>query len=162
MSVAQLFSNHTADLAPYVDGRFFLANSAILCRYIDGADFATRGIYNELKLAKRTDADVLDATAVYLAGIYLHALFYIMEQGGIVSQLKLSYPDKSYQLELSSRWETAGNIVNRCFAVGSPIALTCKHTRLNSGRKQMQPTVILMECRQTLWSILAAAQQTSR
>ena len=36
------------------------------------------------------------------------------------------------------------------------------HTRLNSGRKQMQPTVILMECRQTLWSILAAAQQTSR
>lgn len=126
MSVAQLFSNHTADLAPYVDGRFFLANSAILCRYIDGADFATRGIYNELKLAKRTDADVLDATAVYLAGIYLHALFYIMEQGGIVSQLKLSYPDKSYQLELSSRWETAGNIVNRCFAVGSPYCFDLK------------------------------------
>ena len=114
MSVAQLFANHTSALLPYVDGRFFLANSAILCRYIDGNNFATRGIYNELKLAERSAADVLDATAGYLAGLYLHALFYVMEQGGRITQLNLSYPDQSFELELRSRWDAASNIVNDC------------------------------------------------
>lgn len=130
MSVAQLFDHHTAALAPYVDGRFFLANSSILCRYIDGENFATRGIYNELKLASFADANVLNATAVYLAGIYLHAILYIMEQGGVISKLNLSYPDKSYQMELSSRWEAAASIVNRCLAPTSPYCLDLRKNPL--------------------------------
>lgn len=120
MSVAQLFANHTEQMRPYVDGRFFLANSAILCRYIDGNNFAARGIYNELKLTQSTDQDVLHATAGYLAGLYIHALLYIMEKGGRIEKLNLSYPDKSYQLELSSRWEKAGEIVNSCLSEDSP------------------------------------------
>lgn len=119
MSVAQLFANHTSNLLPYVDGRFFLANSAILCRYIDGNNFATRGIYNELKLAERSAADVLDATAGYLAGLYLHALFYVMEQGGRITRLNLSYPDQSFELELRSRWDAASNIINNCLDADS-------------------------------------------
>lgn len=135
LSTAQLFDWTPADgsaqpaHAPskmFVTGRFFLATSTQLCGYTANGSFQNQGIYNDLKLSTDSDTAQKQAGVLYLAGLYMQALLYVLSstQGvGQIGALRVSYPGGLTRDILEDRWNFAADLVNSCLEPTSPYRL---------------------------------------
>lgn len=135
LSTAQLFDWTPADGAPppahaalkmFVSGRFFLATSTQLCGYTANGSFQNQGIYNDLKLSTDTDTAQMQAGVLFLAGLYMQALLYVLSstQGvGQIGALRVSFPGGLTRDILEDRWNFAADLVNSCLAPNSPYRL---------------------------------------
>lgn len=138
-SVAQLFQRADAnDLsAPsrrivndaskqeyYVDGRLLLVSGGVLTNYaskIKGGDDPLRRqqIMNDMKFATRLDVLNYQAASVYLAGIYMYAVLYLLTQNVVPTsanannciELRISYPNEVTLQALKDSWGFAASIV---------------------------------------------------
>ena len=134
-SVAQLFNRvkpggplHTnpADAANqdyYVDGRMFLVSGSALSNYASAvhgkADpLREQQIMNDMKFAKELDVLNYQAASVYLAGIYIYAVLYLLNEKiipgtGDFIDLRVSFPNEVTLNALKTSWTFAKSILNR-------------------------------------------------
>lgn len=128
LSAAQLFDLVRGDgdqddaMQMFLDGRFFLATSTLLCGYTANGDFEHQGIYNDLKLSTDNDIGKTRAGELFLAGVYIQALLYVLsanDGAGRIRTLRVSYPGALTRNILGARWNQAAALVNRCLSGGA-------------------------------------------
>lgn len=134
-SVAQLF-DRTAGAGPdrtklpdagiqsyYVDGRLFLSSGPAMVNFLSAAagvndPLRTQHIMNDMKFGDALDVLNRHAAAVYLAGLYLHAVLYLLSEQIIPTagvpylELRVSYPNEVTMNGLVMCWGFAKQILN--------------------------------------------------
>ena len=129
-SVAQLFDRivpagemDADNLDYYVDGRMFLVSGGAMTNYA-GAVHGTsdplreQKIMNDMKFAKKMDTLNYYAASVYLAGIYMNAVLYLLSEKivpgmGDYIDLRVSFPNEVTRNALTTSWTSARGILNK-------------------------------------------------
>lgn len=130
LTVAQLFAKNAQEGTvnvgqdePFVTGRFFWASAAMLYRYTKEGNFSSWGIYNDLKLSDGTRLEEQRASTLFLAGIYMQALLFVLSRSdnknGRIRKLHLSCPGALTMDNLKMLWNGAAELINRCLPPNS-------------------------------------------
>lgn len=136
-SVAQLFEQappvidrqllpQAANQEYYVDGRLFLVSGDAMVSLADavaGNDpLKVQQIINDMKFNDGLDVKNYHAASIYLAGVYMYAILYLLEQKFIPTPgvnfvyLRVSYPNDVTKAALQNNWSYAQQILNRVMA----------------------------------------------
>lgn len=108
----------------YIDGRLFLTSGDVLAAMAgktDGTDtLKAQQIIHDMKfLSGAVDAVNYHAASIFLSGIYLYALLYLLSRklvpsaGVAVFDLLVSYPNDATMQALADNWRYAGGILNQ-------------------------------------------------
>lgn len=107
----------------YVDGRLFLSSGPAMVNFLSAASGAedplrTQHILNDMKFGDALDVLNRQAASVYLAGLYLHAVLYLLSERIIPTaapylELRVSYPNEVTMNGLVMCWGYAQQILNR-------------------------------------------------
>lgn len=134
-SVAQLF-DRTDSTGPnralipdagaqsyYVDGRLFLSSGPAMVNFLSAAagvadPLRTQHILNDMKFGDVLDVLNRHAASVYLAGLYLHAVLYLLSERIIPTsapylEMRVSYPNEVTMNALVMCWSYAKQILDR-------------------------------------------------
>ena len=146
-TVAQLF-DRTKEIGPnwavaadaipqeyYVDSRMFLISGNALIAYTaanggDADPLRNQHIMNDIKFDESLDPKNQYAAGVFLAGIYLHTVLFLLKQGIVPMpgvpylELRASYPNEVTLTALRGGWMNAQSIVGQVIdpSLTSPIA----------------------------------------
>lgn len=134
-SVAQLFEQappvinrqmlpQAKDQKYYVDGRLFLFSDDVMVSLAkearDNADpLKAQQIINDMKFNDGLDVKNYHAASIYLAGVYMYAVLYLLRQGFVPApgtpyvDLRVSYPNDVTKGALLDNWNNAEAILNR-------------------------------------------------
>lgn len=134
-SVAQLFSQNPAVINRqlqtdagkqeyYVDGRLFLASGDVLASLAgtgtgDSDPLLTQQIMNDMKFNHTMNVLNYHAASVFLAGVYLYAVLYLLKEGIVPApdtdlvELRVSYPNDVTLDALKENWRYAQQILNK-------------------------------------------------
>lgn len=106
----------------YVDGRLFLSSGPAMVNFLSaaaGADdpLRTQHILNDMKFGDALDVLNRHAASVYLAGLYLHAVLYLLSERIIPTaapylELRVSYPNEVTMNGLVMCWSYAQQILS--------------------------------------------------